>query len=111
MAPTERAREAGGASLAPPAAPGGRRCRAAAAVRSRLPVVQHPAAEHRQRRRKVHRRHRGADRRQRPRSEEHTSELQSLMRISYAVFCLKKKKKNTNTTTVPLADINKIAHM
>src|SRR3546814_9257600 len=33
------------------------------------------------------------------RSEEHTSELQSLMRISYAVFCLKKKKQiNTNTT-------------
>src|SRR3546814_6912498 len=32
---------------------------------------------------------------QRRRSEEHTSELQSLMRISYAVFCL--KKKNTNT--------------
>src|SRR3546814_10336031 len=31
------------------------------------------------------------------RSEEHTSELQSLMRISYAVFCLKKKKKNTHT--------------
>src|SRR3546814_7529004 len=30
------------------------------------------------------------------RSEEHTSELQSLMRISYAVFCLKKKKNNTN---------------
>src|SRR3546814_9105977 len=29
------------------------------------------------------------------RSEEHTSELQSLMRISYAVFCLTKKKKNT----------------
>src|SRR3546814_2092213 len=34
------------------------------------------------------------------RSEEHTSELQSLMRISYAVFCLKKKKNNiTNTIT------------
>src|SRR3546814_9963012 len=37
------------------------------------------------------------------RSEEHTSELQSLMRISYAVFCLKKKKKQhkaeTNSTT------------
>src|SRR3546814_10104754 len=33
------------------------------------------------------------------RSEEHTSELQSLMRISYAVFCLKQKKqKNTNTS-------------
>src|SRR3546814_3869971 len=31
------------------------------------------------------------------RSEEHTSELQSLMRISYAVFCLKKKHKHTNT--------------
>src|SRR3546814_7343823 len=31
---------------------------------------------------------------QQRRSEEHTSELQSLMRISYAVFCLKKKKKN-----------------
>src|SRR3546814_7934518 len=30
------------------------------------------------------------------RSEEHTSELQSLMRISYAVFCLKKKTKTTN---------------
>src|SRR3546814_4903309 len=49
------------------------------------------------------RRYRGAGRRARPdiqgkfpssmgRSEEHTSELQSLMRISYAVFCLKKKK-------------------
>src|SRR3546814_3075902 len=33
------------------------------------------------------------------RSEEHTSELQSLMRISYAVFCLKKKKEHTTTTT------------
>src|SRR3546814_9938608 len=33
------------------------------------------------------------------RSEEHTSELQSLMRISYAVFCLKKKKYCTNEDT------------
>src|SRR3546814_1292491 len=33
------------------------------------------------------------------RSEEHTSELQSLMRISYAVFCLKKKTKNNNSLT------------
>src|SRR3546814_6398518 len=32
------------------------------------------------------------------RSEEHTSELQSLMRISYAVFCLKKKNTNCRTT-------------
>src|SRR3546814_3886337 len=38
------------------------------------------------------------DRHRRGKSEEHTSELQSLMRISYAVFCLK-KKKNSNTTT------------
>src|SRR3546814_7187993 len=33
------------------------------------------------------------------RSEEHTSELQSLMRISYAVFCLKKKKKTLSENT------------
>src|SRR3546814_6363783 len=33
-----------------------------------------------------------------PRSEEHTSELQSLMRISYAVFCLKKKNTNKNNS-------------
>src|SRR3546814_5822720 len=36
------------------------------------------------------------------RSEEHTSELQSLMRISYAVFCL---KKNTEDTTIPVGDM------
>src|SRR3546814_5450376 len=40
------------------------------------------------------------------RSEEHTSELQSLMRISYAVFCLKKKKSRTRTTK----DINTVIH-
>src|SRR3546814_1545304 len=34
------------------------------------------------------------------RSEEHTSELQSLMRISYAVFCLKKKRQQNSTETV-----------
>src|SRR3546814_9580979 len=39
------------------------------------------------------------------RSEEHTSELQSLMRISYAVFCLK-KKKNT-TTNIATIQMNK----
>src|SRR3546814_3963789 len=37
------------------------------------------------------------------RSEEHTSELQSLMHISYAVFCLKKKKKPTKKKTKPLS--------
>src|SRR3546814_9214930 len=42
------------------------------------------------------------------RSEEHTSELQSLMRISYAVFCLKKKKrKNTKKNTI-IISINTI---
>src|SRR3546814_6660662 len=35
------------------------------------------------------------------RSEEHTSELQSLMRISYAVFCLKKKNEKNNTDYTP----------
>src|SRR3546814_9612413 len=46
------------------------------------------------------------------RSEEHTSELQSLMRISYAVFCLKKKKtdtvhnKTSNNYTHPSANVN-----
>src|SRR3546814_7066028 len=38
------------------------------------------------------------------RSEEHTSELQSLMRISYAVFCLKKKKKNRSIKTISSID-------
>src|SRR3546814_2700952 len=45
--------------------------------------------------------------RQRKRSEEHTSELQSLMRISYAVFCLKKKKihhyRQANSFTTQLS--------
>src|SRR3546814_6254803 len=43
---------------------------------------------------------RAARRHQRERSEEHTSELQSLMRISYAVFCLKKKKTQTASTII-----------
>src|SRR3546814_6012435 len=38
------------------------------------------------------------------RSEEHTSELQSLMRISYAVFCLKKKNKTTPHNTITSAE-------
>src|SRR3546814_5182560 len=41
------------------------------------------------------------------RSEEHTSELQSLMRISYAVFCLKKKKHNRDTNTKTTQDQEK----
>src|SRR3546814_9766110 len=48
-------------------------------------------------------RHRpGADASAGARSEEHTSELQSLMRISYAVFCLKKKKKSINNKHIKL---------
>src|SRR3546814_3663866 len=43
------------------------------------------------------------------RSEEHTSELQSLMRISYAVFCLK-KKKNTKTTNKYISEETKQHH-
>src|SRR3546814_3889172 len=40
------------------------------------------------------------------RSEEHTSELQSLMRISYAVFCLKKKKTTTHNIEYEQANTN-----
>src|SRR3546814_4159416 len=43
--------------------------------------------------------HRKADQGSGQEIEEHTSEIQSLMRISYAVFCLKKKKKTTKTET------------
>src|SRR3546814_7623050 len=43
------------------------------------------------------RRSRGGTEKKGPRSEEHTSELQSLMRISYAVSCLKKKNQNQQT--------------
>src|SRR3546814_4464330 len=44
------------------------------------------------------------------RSEEHTSELQSLMRISYAVFCLKKKKKKADITKNILQIVKQIRH-
>src|SRR3546814_10576783 len=40
------------------------------------------------------------------RSEEHTSELQSLMRISYAVFCMKKKNHIIHTNTYPIKNKN-----
>src|SRR3546814_1847792 len=55
---------------------------------------------------------RGCPSRELDRSEEHTSELQSLMRISYAVFCLKKKKqkhaltKNLQSRTLQTTDHN-----
>src|SRR3546814_4374702 len=44
------------------------------------------------------------------RSEEHTSELQSLMRISYAVFCLKKKKKKQKMALQTSTEYNKTIH-
>src|SRR3546814_3152325 len=56
--------------------------------------VVRPAERRRERDGDAHQVHRGVGQRwhEAARSEEHTSELQSLMRISYAVFCLKKKK-------------------
>src|SRR3546814_7043770 len=65
------------------AAPANARCR------GRLSRHEEPSCQNRARWHVLHRYRRTADRR----SEEHTSELQSLMRISYAVFCLKKTKK------------------
>src|SRR3546814_9202633 len=69
------------------------------------PSCDPPAAPARQKRKRVHdmklndiRDNEGA-RHRKIRSEEHTSELQSLMRISYAVFCLKKKKNTRNSST------------
>src|SRR3546814_10789801 len=60
----------------------------------------------------VHPRHivaeRGRSRRLYDRSEEHTSELQSLMRISYAVFCLKKNKKKQRNKQNKSENVNSI---
>src|SRR3546814_6370100 len=51
---------------------------------------------------RVHQHHRSGVRDVHARSEEHTSELQSLMRISYAVFCLKKKTQtHRNAIVIP----------
>src|SRR3546814_2062164 len=69
----------------------GRLRRAADRAAAHRPRAARPAHVHRAH---VHRGHRADDADDGDRSEEHTSELQSLMRISYAVFCLKKKKKN-----------------
>src|SRR3546814_4435199 len=45
------------------------------------------------------------------RSEEHTSELQSLMRISYAVFCLKKKKHEVSTKSTTMIKVSSITQL
>src|SRR3546814_1617773 len=75
------------------------------AVLHRLPARDPAALDRHRVRRQREPHHRDADRRPVARvvgvqrSEEHTSELQSLMRISYAVFCLKKKKIQTRRRT------------
>src|SRR3546814_1775810 len=51
-----------------------------------------------------------AERQEAYRSEEHTSELQSLMRISYAVFCLKKKTQQTPLTEIISPLLNYISY-
>src|SRR3546814_8951309 len=62
--------------------------------------VRRPARRGRGRPRRHRRAQSRAHRQHRARSEEHTSELQSLMRISYAVFCLKKKNKSLLNITL-----------
>src|SRR3546814_4275767 len=84
-----RSRPVPGAATAPP-------CRGGGACRRRGGVRRGPARRLRPRRRRGAGARRG---RRRMRSEEHTSELQSLMSISYAVFCLKKKIKQTTRKT------------
>src|SRR3546814_2123825 len=79
-----------------PAAPAGRRWSNLSALSARWAGSE----QHRRRAGRKDRERRNekiADDREPQRSEEHTSELQSLMRISYAVFCLKKKKIQHNT--------------
>src|SRR3546814_5716765 len=93
--------------------PAGAQAPAGAAVRLRNDRHRDPAdraapAVLRLRRRGVDRLRRAALRAgcRHRRSEEHTSELQSLMRISYAVFCLKKKKMNQRKTEANTNDLN-----
>src|SRR3546814_2930414 len=78
-----------------------RRCEAAVEIRTagRRPSPGRIGAA-------THRRTRARRRLPAPRSEEHTSELQSLMRISYAVFCLKKK----NTITIMTYNVQQYKH-
>src|SRR3546814_4206227 len=89
---------------AEPAGPGGRRLRLARQLRAAVPLrfphhvhgVPTPGESDPRLGGQARTVARGGDRRGRTgRSEEHTSELQSLMRISYAVFCLKKKTSHT----------------
>src|SRR3546814_3308666 len=102
-------RHAGSAVLATPARAGVPACEErdrrgalryrARRLRPQLRVDQPFAAAHRHSLARFPRARRPGHRAALRRSEEHTSELQSLMRISYAVFCLKKKKKNNQSDT------------
>src|SRR3546814_9436444 len=76
-------------------------CRASLRFRVRRGVARPPCDGSPRRQRAQHRMRYGRRRKWKVhRSEEHTSELQSLMRISYAVFCLKKKKKKTTNRKI-----------
>src|SRR3546814_4966149 len=77
--------------------PGGRWALRAVAC----PALDVAGGERAGRRGRLGRRHAGHGRAGLGRSEEHTSELQSLMRISYAVFCLKKKNKSKHDIAHP----------
>src|SRR3546814_10218466 len=81
------------------AAGAGRGPRAAGGDRSRAAVAIAPPPRLRRAAGQPARHRPGARPPAQARSEEHTSELQSLMRISYAVFCLKKKNIRTTTHT------------
>src|SRR3546814_7144732 len=89
LRPDPRQREAKAARVVAPAAD---RCEFGIIFVRQLGPLHRARPRELEPRRLVERPHR-ADVDRGARSEEHTSELQSLMRISYAVFCLKKKKK------------------
>src|SRR3546814_7556528 len=97
---TRRRAARAGARLAParPEPPARRR-------RPRQPAAAAPVGKHHRRGEAAGAGRAAADRRTAQRSEEHTSELQSLMRISYAVFCLKKKKKPSKITKTHITRI------
>src|SRR3546814_3169848 len=70
------------------------------AARLDVGAAKHVVEDHHHAKREIPAEARGRGREHERRSEEHTSELQSLMRISYAVFCLKKKHRTTPQTTI-----------
>src|SRR3546814_5270461 len=77
--------------------------------RSHRRIRRPPPRSPPERRRSAHRETHTMSRIPLTRSEEHTSELQSLMRISYAVFCLKKKKTQNNNSKITQLTLRKIS--